>query len=84
MEGMSNDYSRIMRGGKSTGEIRRFAEEADLRKGSKELYKVMEKYAKARAVAKRLPGFDEECERLEHAFRRALYDCVVGRYKSIF
>ena len=39
---MSKDYSRIMRGGKSTGEIRRFAEEADLRKGSKELYKVME------------------------------------------
>ena len=48
------------------------------RRRSDELYRMAARYARARVIARRMPGFEEECEKLETAFVRALYNTVVG------
>ena len=42
-----------------------------------ELYRMAARYARARAIARRVPGLEAECEKLEVAFSKALYDVVV-------
>ena len=50
----------------------------DRRRGD-ELYRMAARYARARALARRVPGFESECEKLEIEFSKALYNAIVGR-----
>ena len=44
-----------------------------------EIYRMAARYARAKAIARRVPGFEAECEKLEIAFSKALYNAIVER-----
>lgn len=50
-----------------------------VRRHDDELYRMAARYARARAFARRVPGFESECEKLEIAFSKALYNAIVER-----
>lgn len=70
-----------MEGSSKTNRETAVEAKASNRRRTEELYRMAARYARARAVARRVPGLEEECEKLEAAFARALYNSVVGGYK---
>ena len=44
-----------------------------------EIYRMAARYAGAKAIARRVAGFEEECEEVEIAFSKALYNAIVER-----